>query len=112
MSAEYRVKLTDYAIEQMQETVSYISRVLLSPAVARGWSDKIRKELSTLAFLPSRHMLVEDEPWRSEGLRRMVIQNFIAYYWVEESTMTVWITGIIYSKRDQLESLRNMPLSE
>lgn len=33
MSMEYRVKLTNYAIEQMQETVSYISKVLLSPDI-------------------------------------------------------------------------------
>lgn len=112
MSMEFRVKLTNYAIEQMQETVSYISKVLQSPDVARGWSDKLMKELSTLKALPSRYVLVEDEPWHTEGIHRMVIQNFIAYYWVDESTMTVWITAIIYGRRDQLSALQRMPIDK
>ncbi len=112
MSMEYRVKLTNYAIEQMQETVSYISKVLLSPDIAHGWSDKIMNELATLKFLPSRHVLVEDEPWRSEGIHKLPIQNFIAYYWVDESSMTVWVTAIIYGKRDQLAALQRMPTEE
>lgn len=112
MSMEYKVKLANHAIEQMQETVSYISKVLRSPGVARGWSDKLMKELSSLKALPSRYVLVEEEPWHTEGIYRMVIQNFIAYYWVDESTMTVWITAIIYGRRDQLSALQRMPIDK
>lgn len=31
---EYRVKLTDYAVEQMQEIAGYISKVLQAPDIA------------------------------------------------------------------------------
>ncbi|MCD8222744.1 MAG: hypothetical protein LUD07_11310 [Clostridiales bacterium] len=58
----YRVKLTDYAIRQMQDIVSYISKVLLVPDVALGWSDKIKNEIADLSYLPSRFPFVEDEP--------------------------------------------------
>ncbi len=30
----------------------------------------------------------------------MVIQNFIAYYWIDELGKTVWATGIICGRRD------------
>ncbi len=104
--------MTNYAIEQMQETVSYISKILLSPDVARGWSDKVMSELASLKFFPSRHLLVEEEPWHTEGIHKFPIQNFIAYYWVDESKMTVWVTAIIYGKRDQLAALQQMPADD
>ncbi|MCC8356669.1 MAG: type II toxin-antitoxin system RelE/ParE family toxin [Oscillospiraceae bacterium] len=112
MSVEYTVKMTSYAIEQLQDAVAYISRVFLSPDVACAWADKIADELETLSSLPLRYSLLEDEPWHSEGVRRMVIQNFIAYYWIDEAAMTVWVTGIIYGRRDQLAALQAMPLTE
>ena len=110
MSMNYRVKLTNYAIEQLQEIVFYISKVLLSPDTAQSWSDKIMEELYSLDDLPSRYKLVEEEPWHSFGVHKMVIQNFIAYYWIDETNTTVWITGVIYEKQNQVAALRRMPM--
>ena len=45
---EYQVKLTDYAVEQLQEIVSYISNVLQSPETARRWLERVKLEISSL----------------------------------------------------------------
>ena len=37
---EYRVKLTDYAVEQMQEIAGYISKVLQAPDTAKTVDSK------------------------------------------------------------------------
>lgn len=105
----YKVKLTEQAVVQIRETVGYISKVLMEPEVARHWSDRLKKEISTLDTMPRRYPLLNEEPWRTEGIRRMPVENFLVYYWVNDETSTVWITAVIYGKRDQLSALRSMP---
>ncbi len=105
----YKVKLTHYAIEQMQDIVAYISECLLSPDNARSWADFLKGQIARLDFQPDRFRLVEEEPWHSEGVHIMVVRNFNVYYWIDKSTMTVWITEIIYGRQDQLAALRRMP---
>ena len=36
---EYEVRLTPQAVEQVRQTMTYISHTLLEPGIARRWSD-------------------------------------------------------------------------
>lgn len=105
----YQVKLTNNAKEQLKETVWYISKVLLEPEIARHWSDRIKREILTLDFMPHRCPFVDEEPWRTEGIRKLTVDHFIVYYWINDNTATVWITAVVYGRRDQISALRNMP---
>ncbi|MCF2663089.1 type II toxin-antitoxin system RelE/ParE family toxin [Oscillibacter valericigenes] len=105
----YAVKITDYAIGQMQAAMTYISKVLQEPAVARKWLAALKQEISGLSTMPLRFPLVEEEPWRISGVRKMPVGNFIVYYWPDEPAKIVWVTAVIYGRRDQLAALRNMP---
>lgn len=107
---EYKVKLTNHAIRQMGEAVRYISKVLLVSDVAKGWSARVKREIASLNTMPRRHPLIEEEPWHTEGVRRMPVENFVVYYWIDEIKKTVWVTAIVYGRRDQLSELRNMPM--
>ena len=105
----YQVKLTNHALKQLSDAVGYISKVLLEPKIARCWSDRIKKEIRSLDHMPLRYPLVDEEPWRAEGIHKLTVENFIVYYWVNEETATVWITAVVYSRKDQVAVLRNMP---
>ena len=105
----YSVKITDYATEQIKETISYISKILLVPETAAAWSDYLQKAIAGLETMPERFPLVDEEPWRSKGIRKMPVKNFIVYYLAHEESKTVWITAVIYARRDQINSLMNMP---
>ena len=106
---EYQVKLTDYAVEQLQEIVSYISNVLQSPETARRWLERIKSEISALCTMPNRYPLTPEEPWRSEGIHKMSVENFLVYYWVDESQMgdccCVWPAGSTPSASEYAEEL-------
>ena len=106
---EYSVKLTPHAIVQIQETIAYISKVLLVPETARAWSDYLQKEIAGLSTMPARFSAVDEEPWRSRGYRKMPVKNFIVYYYADDETKTVWVTAVVYGRRDQLNVLKNMP---
>ena len=106
---EYSVKLTPHAIVQIQETIGYISNVLLVPETAKVWSDYLQKEIAALSTMPERFSVVDEEPWQSRGYRKKPVKNFIVYYYVENESKTVWVTAVVYGQRDQLHALKNMP---
>ena len=106
---EYSVKLTPHAIVQIQETIAYISKVLLVPETARAWSDYLQKEIAGLSTMPERFSAVDEEPWRSRGYRKMPVKNFIVYYYADDETKTIWVTAVVYGRRDQLNVLKDMP---
>ena len=106
---QYRVRMTDHAIGQMEETVRYISKVLQAPETALRWTNRLEAEMAALSSMPARYPLTPEEPWHSEGIRRMPVDNFLVYYWINEEQKTVWITAVIYGRRNQIGQLRRMP---
>lgn len=107
----YKVKLTAHAIGQIEETVQYISKILLEPETARKWSDTLQWEIGKLDSMPSRYPLTEEEPWRTKGIRKMSVKNFLVYYLVDEEKKAVWVTAVIYGRRNQIAALLDMSLS-
>lgn len=61
-----------------------------------------------MSDMPKRHSLVDEEPWRSEGVRKIVVKNFLIYFWVDDENMWVQVTAVIYAKRNQLVQLAKM----
>ena len=107
---EYEVKITQYALRQMQEIVRYISATLQSPENAVRWLNVMQKELASLSTMPARIPLTEEEPWHSQGVHKMVVKNFLAYFWIDKSKMCVWITAVLYGGQDQRTQLERMSL--
>lgn len=108
MTKNYIVKITSQAEREIQEIAHYISHELKSPDAALHLLDTLENAFVSLAQLPHRITLVNDEPWHSKGIRRLPVKNFFIYFWIDEDNMKVQITAVIYSKRDQLQQLAKM----
>ena len=105
----YEVKLT---VQEIEEAVQYISKILLEPETARKWADTLQCEIEKLDFMPSRYPLAEEEPWHTKGIRKMSVKNFLVYYLVDEEKKAVWITAVIYGRRDQIAALLDISLND
>lgn len=110
MGNEYEVKVTRQALEQMMEIAHYISYDLMSPEAADNLLNDLKSSILKLSVLPKKHPLIEEEPWKSEGVRKIIVKNFLVYYWVDDEYNKVQITAVIYSKRDQIKQLKNMDM--
>lgn len=109
---QYEVRLTAQAIGQIEETVQYISKTLLEPETARKWADTLQCEIGKLDSLPSRYPLTEEEAWHRVGIRKMPVKNFLVYYLIDEEKKAVWVTAVIYGRRDQVTALLDMSLND
>ena len=108
--ASYQIIVTPAAETDLSELRNYIAHVLHAKGVALNHLRKIRGEISSLAEMPSRNKLVDDEPWHSLGVRRAIVNNFFVYYRVDEGKHTVFVLNVIYAKRDQLRALKQMEI--
>ena len=107
---EYEVRVTRQALEQMKEIVHYISNDLMAPDAADNLLDKMKAEITKLSSFPKKHAWIDEEPWRPEGVRKIVVNNFLIYYWVDDENNRVQVTAVICSRRDQIRQLSNMDM--
>ena len=95
---EYEVQITAEAQKDMIELYQYILQTLRSPENAIGQYDRIADEILTLHRFPNRYRLVDFEPERSQGLHRMLVDNFSVFYIVQGRRVIV--TDVLYSASD------------
>lgn len=110
MEEIYTIKVTSQAEEQMQEIIHYITYELKAPKAALHLLDALEDSFASLTHFPQRIALVDEEPWRSNGIHRFTIKNFLVYFWIDEDNLRVQITAVIYTKRDQLHQLSKMDM--
>ena len=104
----YKIIITPDAEDDLVELRNYIADVLLARDTARNYIRTIRKEIGTLSEMPARYKPVDDEPWHSRGIRRIMVNNFFVYYRIDEDRKQVFILNVIYARRDQLRMLEQM----
>ena len=100
MMNNYKVSYSGEALSDLREIYSYIAYELLVPKTAAAQIKRIREKIRSLDFMPACHELVEWEPWQSMNMLQLPIDNYIAYYLVDDKTKIVIITRIFYGCRD------------
>lgn len=100
MSGSYSVVYSPKAKDDLKKIYSYIAFTLLVPETATGQVDRIRKTVRSLDFMPLRNPIVDWEPWKSMEMHKVPVDNFVVFYTVDKSAMTVTIIRIVYGGRD------------
>lgn len=95
---QYIVQMTDEARQDMLGIYRYIATELQAPETALGQYNHIMAEIVTLDFMPERCPIVEFEPERSLGLRRMLVDNYSVFYLVKDTQ--VLVVSVLYSSSD------------
>lgn len=100
MSDSYSVVYSPKAKDDLKEIYSYIAFTLLVPDIAEDQVGRIRKEIRSLDFMPSRNPVVDWEPWKSMGMHKVPVDNFVVFYTVDQNRLVVMIIRIVYGGRD------------
>lgn len=102
---KYKIIITDDAVNDLEELCYYIASELKAPQTALSYIKALRTGIAGLQQMPERTKTVDDEPWHSRGIRKILIKNSFVYYWINNETLSVYILNIIYTRRDQLNAL-------
>lgn len=85
----------------LDETFEYISNSLTSPQAAKKLMTKIDSCIVRTADEPFLYPLCP-EPLNTLGLRKIVIKNYIAVYYVDENKKSVNFLRLFYGRRNYL----------
>ncbi len=98
--------IIDQKVEKHIESIAkYITYDLCNVQAALVLLNKIENSINSLKNFPNSHPLVDREPWRSIGVRKVYAKSYIIYYRVNENEKRVYVLAIVYSKRDQFRQL-------
>lgn len=103
--SKYNIEITEPAERDLFEIGNYIAKELLEPGIAAKVVNKIAENVFELEEMPLRNALVADERLAQQGIRKVVVDNFIVFYIVSEERKTVIIIRILYGKRDWMNLL-------
>lgn len=108
----YEIIITPDAEADLFEIRDYIAYILSAPDVALNYIRAIRNEIQKLTYMASSIAPVEQEPWHSRSVRKIIVKNFYIYYRPDDTYSKVYILNVIYAKRDQLRALKNLNLHD
>ncbi|WP_184745465.1 type II toxin-antitoxin system RelE/ParE family toxin [Spirochaeta isovalerica] len=97
---KYSVEVSDTAQSDIKGIVSYINLELKNPLSAKKLAVKFRKSILSLEEMPKRFNLLKDEMLSRNGIRKMAIDNYLAFYIVDDNKKIVSIIRVLYSRRD------------
>jgi plasmid stabilization system protein ParE len=106
----YEVRVTTQAQEQIRDIAYYIAVTLHAPDAAQAMVDDLDKVFETISQNPERQFLVEEEPWHSEGVRKIKVKNYLVYFWIDVENAAVQVIGVCYAKRDQIKFLNGIDI--
>ena len=96
----FDVSYSAEARQDLRDIYEYIAYELLVPGTAARQAERIMKAARSLEQIPMRYRLYEGEPWHSQGLRVLPVDNYLVFYLPDETNATVSIIRIMYGGRD------------
>ena len=96
----YRLEYLPIARQDMIEIVRYIGKELQNPMAA----DQLATELieagdSILGFPYANPAYMRIRPLKHE-YRKLLVQNYFMFYWVDEEKRLITVARVVYAKRD------------
>ena len=103
----YSIIYSPESLDDLRSIYSYIAFSLKAPDTAKNQIDRIRDAIKNLNFSPEAYVQVEWDPWKSMGMRKLPVNNYLVFYNVNHEELTVSIVRIMYAGRDVKSIIRN-----
>ena len=108
MMRQYRIYITEQAEGHLCSIKNYYIQQLNSPEMAINTLNLLRSGIKKLEFMPSRIKRIDETPWRELGYRKLKINNYYIYYWINDKKSEVHVIAVIYTKMDQQGQLSKL----
>lgn len=97
---KYQVMLYPGAVRDIDKIYNYIANVKLSPENAKSQTDRIWDALNTLETFPQSHQFRTTGKYSGKVYRQLLIDNYVAFYKIDEGKKIVWIVTVQYQGRN------------
>ena len=102
----YRVEYLPLALSALQSAIAHISHDLAMPQAATELIKRIDDDIDSLADFPySQPAYTPIKPLKHD-FRKLVVQNYSIFYWVDENSKTITVARILYNRRNIISLIR------
>ena len=102
----YQFYITSTAEHDIMRAADYIEFTLKNPDAVDNLLDAATEQIDSLADLPQKFRLVDDPVLASCGIRFVIVNNYLAFYTIDEKKQTVIIVRFLYQKSNWTSILR------
>jgi toxin ParE1/3/4 len=96
----YTIEYLPIAKSDMVDIAKYIGVKLENPEAAERLAEKMIEAAEKLTDMPYKcPVYIPVKPLRHE-YRKLIVQNYIMFYWVDEDKKLITIARVVYSGRD------------
>jgi len=100
---QYKVVITPTAYKEISKIYDYITEDLCAENAAKNLMNKVEEEVQKLRFAPKIHTEIEKVDELKRIYRRIVINNYIILYTIDEKNNVVFVSHMYYSGRNYME---------
>ena len=97
---KYNVILETTAALDLRGILDYITDILKQPETAERIFISFEEKVMALNSMPARHSIVRVEPYATLGVRMMPMENYCAFYVIDEVKLEVHVLRILYNRRE------------
>ena len=102
----YQLHITSVAERDIMQALDYIEFTLKNPAAAEHLLNDITQQINSLSDFPQKFHLIEDPILAGWGIRFVIVNNYLAFYLIDEDKQTVTIVRFLYQKSNWNSILR------
>ena len=98
----YKIIFTEEFDEEIQQIYDYISKNLKEKEIADRFISKVYGRIEDLKIFPKMYMKIEKMDRLHNEYHRLVVNNYIVLYTVDELNQRVIISHIYYKRKNYL----------
>ena len=99
----YRIKLVDQFLDEFEEICDYISNKLKNIDASNRLREKVIYNVLLLENSPKMCTKIEKTDKAKRKYRRMVVNNYIILYTIDEMKKIIYVAHIYYDGRNYLD---------
>lgn len=96
----YKLEYLPVARKDMLEIVQYISQKLQNPDAANRLAVELVNAAEGMLKFPYSTRVYQPIRSLKHEYRKILVQNYLMFYWVDEEKKLVTVARVVYAKRD------------
>lgn len=96
----YNLFVTQNADDELAGIVDYIANHLDNPKAAGDFLDRVEVCYERLTENPKIYQLCDYQDFKEKGYRKVIINNYVLLFRIDEDTDTVYILHVFFGRQD------------
>ena len=105
MEKKYNIIIEKYAQKDLESIYNYICNKLVNKEAAIKLLNKINEKFDSIALFPKSAPLIINNYVKNKNIRKLLIDNYIAFYEVDDIKNEIRIIRIMYGMQNYIDVL-------